>query len=105
MENRSLSLTHLRRVTVGCFPVIARGYLVTYAGILAPVLGAIGTVASLGYCAARYSWTRLGIAEFVFFTMFGSVAVVGTYYSQAAPFFIDRLRGASLRKPCRCVPS
>lgn len=93
VENGSLSLTNLRRVTVGCFllAVIAGAYLVTYAGILAPVLGVIGTVASLGYCAGRYSWTRLGIAEFVFFTMFGSVGVVGTYYSQAAPFFIDPL--------------
>ena len=71
--------------------MIAGGYLVTYAGIMAPVLGAIGTVASLGYCAGRYSWTCLGIAEFVFFTMFGSVAVVGTYYCQAVQFFIDPL--------------
>jgi len=91
VENGSLSLTNLRRVAVGCFllAMVPGGYLVTSAGIMAPVLGVIGAVASLGYCAGPWSWTRLGIAEFVFFLMFGCVAVAGTYYCQAAPFFID----------------
>lgn len=91
VEEGSLSLANLRRVAIGCFllAVVAGGYLVTSAGIMAPVLGIVGAVASLGYCAGPWSWTRLGIAEFVFFLMFGCVAVVGTYYCQAAPLFID----------------
>lgn len=90
VANGSLSLEHLQRVSVGCFvlAVVAGGYLVIYAGIMAPMLGIIGAIASAGYCAGRWSWTRLGIAEYVFFVMFGCVAVVGTYYCQAAPHLI-----------------
>jgi 1,4-dihydroxy-2-naphthoate octaprenyltransferase len=89
VDDGSLSLPTLRRVTAGWFAlaVLAGGYLVTYAGVMAPVFGAIGTLASLSYCAGRYSQTRLGIADPVFFAMFGIVAVAGTYYAQAAQFF------------------
>lgn len=90
----ALSLTHLRRVTAGCYVLAAipGACLVVYAGIMAPVLGAIGIAASVNYCAGRFSWTRLGVGEIVFCAMFGSVAVVGAYYCQAAQFFIDPLR-------------
>ncbi len=89
VDDGSLPLPMLRRVTAACFilAILAGGYLVIYAGVMAPVLGAIGAVASLSYCSGRYSQTRLGIADPVFFLMFGVVAVAGTYYTQAAQFF------------------
>jgi len=86
VENGSLSLAALRRVTLVWFAlgVLSGSYLVTCAGMAAPVLGLIGIIASAGYCSGRYSLTRLGIADPVFFIMFGVVAVAGTYYTQAA---------------------
>lgn len=89
VDNGSLPLPMLRRITTGWFilAVLAGAYLVEYAGVMAPVLGLIGALGSASYCAGRYSQTRLGIADPVFFVMFGSVAVAGTYYAQAAQFF------------------
>jgi 1,4-dihydroxy-2-naphthoate octaprenyltransferase len=54
---------------------------------VAPLLGVVGVCASLGYSVGPWSWTRAGIADVVFLLMFGVVAVVGTYYVQAAPFY------------------
>jgi 1,4-dihydroxy-2-naphthoate octaprenyltransferase len=48
------------------------------------VLGVVGVVASFGYSAGPHPYTRLGIAEPIFFAMFGIVAVAGTYYAQIA---------------------
>lgn len=91
VDDGSLPLPMLKRVAAGWFilAVLTGGYLVTYAGVMAPVLGAVGALASGSYCAGRYSQTRLGIADPVFFAMFGIVAVAGTYYTQAAQFFGD----------------
>lgn len=85
VANGSLPLSSLRRVAVGCFlcAIVTGAYLVTYAGIMAPVLGIVGVTASLSYCAS----TKRGIGELVFFTMFGVIAVAGTYYTQAAQFY------------------
>lgn len=86
----SLSLVALRRVNLLWFVLgVASGaWLLNYAGVMAPVLGLVGIAASAGYCSGRFSLTRLGIAEPVFFAMFGVVAVAGTYYVQAAPFHV-----------------
>jgi 1,4-dihydroxy-2-naphthoate octaprenyltransferase len=48
------------------------------------VLGVVGVAASFGYSAGPHPYTRLGIAEPIFFAMFGIVAVAGTYYAQIA---------------------
>jgi 1,4-dihydroxy-2-naphthoate octaprenyltransferase len=48
------------------------------------VLGVVGVAASLGYSAGPLPYTRLGIADIVFFAMFAVVAVGGTYAAQAA---------------------
>jgi len=85
----TLSLRTLRRLTAAWFVLgaLSGAYLIRYAGVMAPVLGLVGTIASASYCAGRYSQVRLGIADPVFFVMFGIVAVAGTYYCEAAQFF------------------
>jgi len=59
-----------------CFLVVGR--------VPALVIGAVGVIASFGYSAGPHPYTRLGIAEPIFFAMFGIVAVAGTYYAQIA---------------------
>jgi 1,4-dihydroxy-2-naphthoate octaprenyltransferase len=53
-------------------------------GVPALVIGVVGVIASFGYSAGPRPYTRLGIAEPIFFAMFGIVAVAGTYYAQIA---------------------
>ena len=91
VDQGTLSLRALRLVTAAWFllGVVSGAYLLSYAGVLAPGLGIVGVLASASYCVGPYSQTRLGIADPVFFAMFGIVAVVGTYYIQAAQFFVQ----------------
>jgi 1,4-dihydroxy-2-naphthoate octaprenyltransferase len=85
----SLRLSAVWWATVAWFVLGAMigSFLLPRVGIVAPVLGVLGAWASLGYSVGRWSWTRVGIADVVFFLMFGVVAVVGTYYVQAAPSY------------------
>jgi 1,4-dihydroxy-2-naphthoate octaprenyltransferase len=91
VDDGTLSLRTLRRLTVAwfVFGALFGASLIRYAGVMAPVLGLIGMIGSATYCAGRYSQTRLGIADPVFFVLFGIVAVAGTYYVQAAQFFVQ----------------
>ena len=81
----SLRLSDIWSVTVAWFVLgaLVGSFLLPTVGLVAPLLGVIGVSASLGYSVSRWSWTRLGVADPVFFLMFGVVAVVGTYYVQA----------------------
>jgi 1,4-dihydroxy-2-naphthoate octaprenyltransferase len=85
LKKGTLTLPALKWATIACLVLAALTgpYLVRAVGLPAIVLGIVGTVASLGYSVGRYSFTRLGIADGVFFVMFGVVAVVGAYYAQA----------------------
>ncbi|HEX6549895.1 MAG TPA: UbiA family prenyltransferase, partial [Gammaproteobacteria bacterium] len=47
--------------------------------------GIVGILASLAYAAGGIRYVRMGLADPLFLLMFGVVAVVGTYYIQAAP--------------------
>jgi 1,4-dihydroxy-2-naphthoate octaprenyltransferase len=83
----SLRLDRLRAAIIACF-VLAAAFGPTLARIAGPavaVYGAIGAAASLLYSTGPRSLVRLGIAEPVFFLMFGVVAVAGTYFVQAVP--------------------
>jgi 1,4-dihydroxy-2-naphthoate polyprenyltransferase len=86
LKDGTLTLRALMLAIVACFVLaVATGpYLVAVAGIPAIALGIIGILASLGYCLSPISMTRLGIADPLFFIMFGIVAVAGAYYVQAA---------------------
>jgi 1,4-dihydroxy-2-naphthoate octaprenyltransferase len=86
LQNGTLTLRGLLAAIVLCFALAALTgpYLLQVAGPAVIALGLIGTVASLSYSVGTYSQTKLGIADPVFFIMFGVVAVAGAYYVQAA---------------------
>ena len=62
---------------------LAGVWLVPIAGLPAVILGVIGVVASVGYAVGPAPQVKHGVAEPVFFVMFGIVAVAGAYYVQA----------------------
>lgn len=63
--------------------ILVGGWLVPVIGSPAVVLGLVGIGASVFYALGPWSMVRLGIAEPVFWVMFGVVAVVGCYDAQA----------------------
>lgn len=89
LNGGALTLSGLRWAAAACFALaLAIGpYLICISGPMVVVLGAIGIAASLGYSLGPYSMTRLGIADPLFFLMFGVVAVAGAYYVQAVTIF------------------
>jgi len=62
--------------------LIPGAYLLALVGMPAIPLGLVGIVASVWYAAGRRPMAALGLADPVFFVMFGAVAVAGTYYVQ-----------------------
>lgn len=81
----SLTLRGLRLAIAACFalallvaPVLASA--VGWPSVLA--LGTIGMIASLGYAGGPLPYAPLGIADPVFFAMFGLIAVPATYIAQ-----------------------
>jgi 1,4-dihydroxy-2-naphthoate octaprenyltransferase len=83
----ALRLPTLRLAAIGWFvAALPPGlYLLSVVGPPAIALGAIGIVSAAWYAAGPRSMTmaELGLADVVFFLMFGVVAVAGTYYVQA----------------------
>jgi 1,4-dihydroxy-2-naphthoate octaprenyltransferase len=84
LENRTLTLLQLKLAIGTCLALAAltAPYFIRTGGAVAVCIGIIGVVASLAYAGGPFPYARLGIAEPVFFVMFGMVAVVGTYYAQ-----------------------
>ncbi len=88
LQNRTLSLPALRWAAIGCLAaaVLTGPYLLRVGGPPVVAFGVVGIVSSVGYVlGGPFSQVRLGIADPVFFIMFGSVAVAGAYYVQAVP--------------------
>lgn len=85
VQDGRLRLPVLRRAIAACFglSLVPGVYLVAIGGSFALWLGAIGVIASIGYAGGRWPYTRWGLADPLFFLMFGVVAVVGTWYAQA----------------------
>jgi 1,4-dihydroxy-2-naphthoate octaprenyltransferase len=84
----TLKLTALRRAAVGCFVLAALTgpYLYAVAGWPVIVLGGVGMLASMLYAGGPRPYAGLGLADPVFFIMFGVVGAAGMYYVQAAAF-------------------
>lgn len=82
----ALDLGLLARATAACFVLGALPglYLLWIGGPVALLIGVLGMLASYGYAGGRPRYARLGLADPVFFLMFGIVAEVGTYYVQVA---------------------
>ena len=86
IEDGTLRLPTLR-VAIGVCLILALAtvpYLYQIGG--APVLwfGATGIAVSLSYNGGPWAYVRRGLADPIFFLMFGIVGVLGTYYIQAA---------------------
>lgn len=83
----TLRLRHLKLATIACFLLGAAAgpYFAYLGGPLVLLIGAVGITASLAYASGGLRYVRFGLAEPVFFVLFGVVAEVGTYYIQAAP--------------------
>jgi len=81
-----LKLAFLWRVTLGWFVValVPGIYLYQLLGPPAVALGIVGIAAATWYAAGKRPMAQLGLADPVFFVMFGVVAVAATYYVQAA---------------------
>lgn len=85
LKDGTLRLSTLGWAIAACFILagLTGPYLISVAGTAVLIFGALGMVASLGYSVSPFSWTRLGIADPVFFAMFGVVAVAGIYFVQS----------------------
>lgn len=86
VRSGALRLPTLRLAIAGCFvlALICGLWLVGRGGALALLLGAVGVAASAGYAAGPRPYARLGLADPIFLLLFGVIAVLGTYYGQAA---------------------
>jgi 1,4-dihydroxy-2-naphthoate octaprenyltransferase len=81
----TLRLSTLRAAIGACLllALLTVPYLYRIGGAPVLVFGAVGTAVSLSYNGGL-AYVRRGLADPVFFLMFGVVGVVGTYYIQAA---------------------
>ncbi|HVP68698.1 MAG TPA: prenyltransferase [Anaeromyxobacteraceae bacterium] len=84
----TLKLSSLRWAIAGCLLVALATvpYLYRLGGTPVLAFGAVGIASSLCYHGWPFAYVRRGLADPVFFLMFGVVAVAGTYYIQAASF-------------------
>jgi len=80
----TLTLNQIKLAIGACLVIAlpAAIFFGSLGGVGALLVGVIGVAASLGYAAGPFPYARLGLAEPVFFAMFGIVAVAGTYYVQ-----------------------
>jgi len=86
LEDGTLTLGQIKLAIAACVLLtvpVAVCFLVV-GGVPALVIGIVGVAASFGYSAGPHPYTKLGMAEPIFFAMFGIVAVAGTYYAQIA---------------------
>ena len=86
LQDGTLTLRQIKLAIAACLLLavpIAVCFLAVGGG-WALVIGVAGVVASFGYSAGPCPYTKLGVAEPIFFAMFGIVAVAGTYYAQLA---------------------
>ncbi len=82
----TLDLRTLRYATIGCFVLafLTGPYLIGIGGGLALAIGLVGVASAYFYAGGPRPYTHLGLADPIFFLMFGHVAVVGAYYIQWA---------------------
>jgi 1,4-dihydroxy-2-naphthoate octaprenyltransferase len=86
VSDGTLRLSTLRLAIGGCI-VLALAtvpYLHRIGGAPVIAFGAIGITASLSYHGRPWAYVRRGLADPIFFLMFGVIAVPGTYFIQLA---------------------
>lgn len=85
VADRTLTLTTLKVAIALCLILSALVAipLLQIGGLIVLVIGVLGVVASLSYHGGPFAYAPRGLADPVFFLMFGVVAVAATYYIQA----------------------
>jgi 1,4-dihydroxy-2-naphthoate polyprenyltransferase len=84
----TLELAALRKSILLCFGLAAltAPYLFYLGGGPALLIGIVGVASSLSYAAGPLRYAPHGLADPIFFAMFGVVSVAGAYYIQAHAF-------------------
>jgi 1,4-dihydroxy-2-naphthoate octaprenyltransferase len=82
----SLKLSTLRGAVAACLglSLLTAPWLYRIGGTPVLLLGALGISVSLSYNGGPWAYVRRGLADPIFFLMFGVVGVAGTYYIQLA---------------------
>lgn len=91
LQDGTLTRSRLRSAIAACFIIalLTGPYLLHTAGFLVVAFGILGIVSSWAYAGEPLAYARLGLADPIFFLMFGVVAVTGIYYVQAAPHYLS----------------
>jgi len=86
LQDGTLTLKQVKVATTACLLIAApiAVCFVVVGGTTALAIGFVGVAASFGYSVGPRPYTMLGVAEPIFFAMFGIVAVAGTYFAQVA---------------------
>jgi len=86
LKDGTLTLAQLRLAIAGLLALALPTAVFFWhvGGMAAVVIGLAGVFASLAYAGGPLPYARAGLAECVFFVMFGIVAVAGTYFAQVA---------------------
>jgi 1,4-dihydroxy-2-naphthoate octaprenyltransferase len=86
LRSGALTLPGLRAAICGCYlaALLAGFWLVFAAGFPVVGIGLLSIGASWIYSAGPFPFGKLGLADPLFFSFFGVVSVMGTYYVQAA---------------------
>lgn len=86
LQTGTLTFAGLRNATLACFAMagMTAPYLLNIGGTSALVIGIVGAASSYCYAGGPQPYVKHGLADPIFFAMFGIVAVVGTYYIQWA---------------------
>lgn len=89
VRSGTLRLETLRIAVWACFLIVglACAYLFFVAGVGVALFGLAGIIASWAYSSGPVPLGKAGAADPLFFCFFGIVAVLGTYYVQAAPVY------------------
>jgi len=86
LQTGTLTFAGLRNAILVCFGLTAltAPYLLSTGGTLAFAIGLIGLASAYSYAGGPQPYVKHGLADPLFFAMFGIVAVAGSYYIQWA---------------------
>lgn len=86
LQSGTLTFAGLRNAILICFALAALTvpYLLSMGGASAFLIGIVGAASAYFYAGGTQPYVKHGLADPIFFAMFGIVAVVGTYYIQWA---------------------
>lgn len=86
LQSGTLTFSGLRKAILVCFLLAALTgpYLIGIGGPTAVAIGLVGAASGYLYAGGPQPYVKHGLADPIFFLMFGVVAVVGTYFIQWA---------------------